>query len=245
VFVEKPITSSVSEAAKVIAHAKSANLVLMVGHNTRRRPMFRKAKSILSGKILGAIAGVEMNMSRPVGAQEGLPEWKKDARTAMLVPMTQLGIHFIDTLHYLLGPVARVGCVATNVAMPGGGFDSASAVLELESGVPATLSAYYVTPDIYAFRVHGTKGILHCSSTGYRLDVVNGDRLRKEAAEDFPGEGFASYHEEMNEFGECILKGSRPETGGEEGLRALAVIEAMIRSIRDRRVVDLKEVLQA
>jgi len=245
VFVEKPITRTVAEARQSIAQARSAGKVLMVGHNTRRRPLFRLAKKILDEGRIGLIAGVDMNMSRPVGIRAGLPGWKADANAANLIPMTQLGIHFVDTIAYLLGPVAHVGCVANNTAMPGGALDSVSSILQLESGVPVSLSGSYVTPDEYFLRIYGAKGILHCHVSGLKLDLLEGEILRTAMTEEFPNEGFSSYREEMNEFGDCVINSKQPETGGEEGIRALAVIEAMVQSVATRRVIDMKEILQS
>lgn len=243
VFAEKPITRTVAEGKSVIAKAREKGLVLMVGHNTRRRGIFRTAKNVLGSGALGTIVGVEMNMSRPVGILEGLPAWKADPNAANLVPMTQLGIHFVDALQYLLGPIARVACIANNAAMPGGGLDAASALLHLESGVPAVLSSYYVTPDHYAFRIHGTRGVLTCSVNGLRVQTLKAGALTVEREEDFSAEGFGSYNEEMREFGECVRTGRPPETDGPVGLSALGVIEAMSESIKTHRVVDMKEIL--
>jgi predicted dehydrogenase len=244
VFVEKPITRTVAEAHQSIAQARSAGKILMVGHNTRRRPLFRLAKTILDEGRIGVVAAVDMIMSRPVGIRSGLPGWKADPNAANLIPMTQLGIHFVDTVHYLLGPVGRVGCVANNTAMPGGAWDTASSILQLESGVPVSLSGSYVTPDEYFLRIYGTKGILHCHVGGLKLDILEGETLRTAMTKEFPDEGFSSYREEMNEFGDCVIHSKQPETGGEVGLRALAVIEAMVQSVATRRIVDMKEVLE-
>ena len=49
----------------------------------------------------------------------------------------------------------------------------------------------------------------------------------------------------MREFGECVGSGKTPETGGEEGIRALAVIEAMVASVTKRSVVEVDEILKA
>jgi len=241
IFVEKPISRTVAEAKSAIAHAKQKGVVLMVGHNTRRRGIFRKSRKVLESGKLGAIVGVEMNMSRPAGLFGDLPEWKADPRTASLVPMTQLGIHFVDVVHYLLGPIRQVACVANHTAMPGGALDAASAVFRLESGIPAVLSSYYITPDVYSFRIYGTRGILSCTVNGVSLQVLKNGTLATDLEEDFSAEGFASYEEEMEEFGRCVLEGKEPETGGEGGLAALAVIEAMTESLKTGRIIDLKE----
>jgi predicted dehydrogenase len=128
--------------------------------------------------------------------------------------------------------------------MPGGAWDTASSILQLESGVPVSLSGSYVTPDEYFLRIYGTRGILHCHVSGLKLDVLEGETLQTAMTKEFPDEGFSSYREEMTEFGDCVIHSKQPETGGEVGLRALAVIEAMVQSIATRRIVDMKEVLE-
>ena len=49
--------------------------------------------------------------------------------------------------------------------------------------------------------------------------------------------------EEIDEFAYCIQEGARPETAGEEGLAALAVIEAIMRSAESGLPVEIKDLL--
>jgi len=238
VFVEKPIAGTLGDARRVINAMKTARRTLMVGHNTRRRPVFRKAKQILKEQKLGRIVGVEMNLSRPAGLFPDLPPWKADPKTTPILPMTQLGIHFVDTVMYLFeAEIASVSCVASNVAMEGGALDASAALFQLSTGIPVTLSSYYVSPDVYYCQIYGTKGILRCSNAGIELDLLDNGALKRVTTEQFPSEGFASYIEEMDEFGQCILSGKPPETGGEEGLKSLAVIEGMTQSFRTQSVI--------
>lgn len=244
VFVEKPIARTVAEAKRMIARAKAAGLTLMVGHNTRRRMIFRRAKEVLGGGQLGSVAGVEMNISRSVGLSD-VPSWKSDPKTTPLLPMIQLGIHFVDVVHYLFGTTtSRVSCFASNRAMGKGILDSAVSILHLRSGLPVSLSSYYVIPDQYWVKIYGTKGMLTCSDTTTRLDLLREGKTQHAGTEDYSGEGFGSYVEEMAEFGECIRSGKKPETGGKEGLEALAVIEAMIQSFRKKKVVNVDSLLR-
>jgi predicted dehydrogenase len=218
---------------------------MMVGHNTRRRLVFRRARKILGEHRLGTIVAIEMNVSRPAGLFVDLPAWKADPKITPLLPMTQLGIHFIDTLHYLFETkTVRVGCIAKNIAMKGGALDATTSILELETGIPATLSCYYSTPDVYYIRVYGTDGILDCRNSSLKLELLRNGVLQTELEEDFSSEGYASFEEEMREFGSCIADGAEPETGGEEGLQALAVIEAMVRSLNSNAIVNIKDILK-
>lgn len=243
IFVEKPIANTVAEARVMVNLVKNTDLVFMVGHNTRRRQVFRRAKKLLEEQRIGKIVAIEGNLSRPAGLQPGLPAWKADRKTCALLPMMQLGIHLVDTVEYLLGPVASVSCFATNVAMPGQALDSTAAILQLESGIPVSLTSYYVSADAYFLRIYGTKGTIHCYPLKLRLEVLENGEFKEAIEEDFSSEGAGSYILQMREFGECVLNGTKPETGGEQGLRALAVVEAMVQSVEHHAVVDMKQIL--
>ena len=243
VFVEKPIAVTIPEGKEMIGLLRQAGLVLMVGHNTRRRQVFRRAKAILDEGKLGRIVAIEGNLSRPAGLQSGLPSWKADPTKCAILPMTQLGIHLVDTAEYLVGPVRRVSCAAANVAMPGGVLDATAALLQLESGIPFALTSYYVSPDAYFLRIYGTQGLLHCYPTSLRLELTENGEPSAAFEEEFRQEGAGSYNLQMREFAGCVLTGHEPETGGKEGLRALAVIEAMRQSLISSAFVDVETVL--
>ena len=243
IFVEKPIGNTVSEAREMIARVEGTGLVFMVGHNTRRRLVFRRAKELLKQQKIGQIVAVEANLSRPAGLQLGLPAWKADPKTCPLLPMIQLGIHFVDTVEYLIGPVARLSCFAANIAMPNQALDSTAAILQLVSGVPVALTSYYVSADAYFLRIYGTKGTIHCYPLKLQLDFLENGNFKESIQEDYGSEGAGSYILQMREFGECILRGQRTETGGTEGLRALAIIEAMVKSVEHHTVVELRDLL--
>jgi len=244
IFVDKPITNTVAEAHEAIGLAKQAGLILMVGHNTRRRRVFRRAKALLTEKRIGDIVAVEANLSRPAGLQAGLPAWKADRRTCELLPMMQLGIHFVDTVEYLIGPIERVSCFAGSIAMPNQAFDSTAAILQLKSGIPVSLASYYVSADAYFVRIYGTQGTIHCFPLKLRLDLLQNGEPKETIEEDFSSEGAGSYILQMREFGDCVLRGVQPETGGDQGLKALAVIQAMVTSVEHHSVVELNDILK-
>ena len=242
-FVEKPIANDVGEGKEILRMAVRGRPVLFVGHNTRRRQSFRRAAALIADGTIGTVAAVEGNLSRPAGLLPGLPPWKADPRTCPLLPMMQLGIHLVDTVEFLLGPVEEVSCIAAAIAMPGAVYDSTASLLKLASGVPVSLASYYVTPDAFFLRIYGTKGLLHITPTRVHIERINGGAVTETKDEDFPDEGTRSYTLQMREFGECVLTGRQPETDGPGGLRALAAIEAMTRSVAERRTVRISEVL--
>ncbi|MDE3056491.1 MAG: Gfo/Idh/MocA family oxidoreductase [Bacteroidota bacterium] len=244
VFVEKPIANTIAEAQEMIRFMNDAGRTLMVGHNTRRRRVFRRAKALLDERRIGTIAAVEANLSRPAGLQSGVPRWKTDPVLCPLLPMIQLGIHFVDTISYLFSPIRKVACVASHAAIPGDIYDVASAVLQLESGIPVVLTSSYVSADEYVLRIFGTEGTIHCFPLKLRLDVLKNGEVKETLEEDFSDEGAESYILEMREFGKCILDHTQPETDGGEALHALAAVEAMMQSVKTNFFVSVYEILK-
>lgn len=232
VFVEKPITVKVEEAEKIVKLAREKNLIVQVGHNTRKRKVFRKAKEIIEMGFLGKIISVESNISMPTGLAE-FPEWKRDKSKCPFLPMTQLGIHFIDTLIYLFGDIEEVSSFARNVYLEV--EDSVVALLKFSNGVIGTLSSSYVAPNVYEMKIYGTEGMLKCYLNKIELQKTT------EATPDvyFFDEGIESYVEELCEFAECVMSRKKPEVDAEIGLKNLKVIEAMIESYITKKAVKV------
>jgi UDP-N-acetylglucosamine 3-dehydrogenase len=243
VFVEKPIANTIREAKEIVSLGIEKGVIFQVGHNTRKKRTFRRAKEIVEKNRLSKLVAVEANMSFPTGIRQVLPQWKFDKKTCPLLPMMQLGIHFIDTLQYLISPIKRVSCFQTRRAMAGNVSDATSSLLEFESGVIGTLSSHYVIPDIYQVKIFGTRGILTCYSESMTLEAYSMQWEKTVEHEDYSDEGAESYYLEMKEFGDCVLKGVQPETSGEVGLRALAVVEAMLLSAEEGRAVEVADLV--
>ena len=239
VFVDKPITNTIEEGKRVLEQSRKESKILYVGHNTRKRRVFRQSKALLDSGAIGTVVAIEANLSRSVGLTDEMPAWKADRKNAPILPMTQLGIHFVDVATYLLGPVSRVSCFARTAALDGTAYDTTTAILELVNGVPVSLNSYYVTPDTYFYRIYGTTGVIECGLSEVRIRRTDG----KVELHELGNEGLESYVLQMEEFGACILHGTRPETGGEEGLHNLAVIEAMIRSIDSGNSIYIGDIL--
>jgi predicted dehydrogenase len=100
-----------------------------------------------------------------------------------------------------------------------------------------------ISADAYFVRIYGTKGTIHCHPLKLRLDLLQNGEPKETIEEDFSSEGAGSYILQMKEFGDCILNGTQPETGAKEGLKALAVIEAMVRSVEQHSVVEVNDIL--
>jgi len=85
---------------------KAVGVTLLVGHCFRRSGAARKIKQMIEQNLLGNIVLVEANFST---SGKGLtPEaWRYYKDQCPGGHLMQLGIHHVDTLHYLLGPIVE------------------------------------------------------------------------------------------------------------------------------------------
>ncbi|CUU07935.1 Predicted dehydrogenase [Candidatus Thermokryptus mobilis] len=230
VFIEKPITVKVDEARKLVRLARSEKLILQVGHNTRKRKVFRKAKEILDSGKLGKVIFFEANISMKTGLGR-FPRWKADKSKCPLLPMTQLGIHFVDVIYYLLGEITDVFAHGRKSVLKV--EDTVIAALKLSSGVIGVLSSSYVTGDAYEFKIYGTDAFMNCYVD--RVELWQGDKDKPEVF--ILVEDIDSYLEEVSEFAECVIHRRNPEVDGYIGMKNLKVVEAMIESIAKKTAV--------
>ncbi len=232
VFVEKPITVKVEEAEKILKLAQEKNLIVQVGHNTRKRKVFRKAKEIIETGLIGKIIFVESNISMSTGLAE-FPEWKKNKDKCPLLPMTQLGIHFIDTLIYLFGDIKEVSSFARNAYLDV--EDSVVTLLKFSNGIIGTLSSSYVAPNVYEMKIYGTEGVIKCYLN--KIEVQKTTEINPNVY--LFDEDIESYVEELCEFAECIINRIKPEVDAEIGLKNLKVVEAIIESYITKKAVKV------
>ena len=124
VFIEKPLTSTPSEARKLIELAKEANVKVQVGHVERFNPAFLAASNYLENPMF--IETHRLAQFNPRGTD---------------VPVIlDLMIHDIDIiLHVVRSPIRKVS--ASGVAVVSDTPDIANARVEFSNGCVANLTA--------------------------------------------------------------------------------------------------------
>jgi predicted dehydrogenase len=175
--------------------------------------------------------------------------------------MMTMGVHMADTLQFLLGPIASVWacfrrlCLGTEIP------DTGTASLEFESGVIGSLTCSYVTPWNYFLYLYGTE-----ANAYFEVDLAGGAtpgtnrygdiwnfadcrsrlNLRRKgegAVADLELESGSILTQEIEEFVRCVKDGKIPETGGEEGLQAVAVILAAVHSAKSAHPVLVADLI--
>ena len=150
VFCEKPLTLKKAEGVRAIEVCREAGVVLGIGTDKRFFPSVRELVRLVKGGELGRILHLEAHFSNEVAGT--FAEWRYSPEESPAGGMTGTGIHMLDALVALAGPVRRVQALLLSHKPPPDPLDSLSALLEFSSGVSGTLAMVRSTPAY--FRLH-------------------------------------------------------------------------------------------
>lgn len=238
-FVDKPIANTIEDALAIIDTAKSAGLTLAIGHNGRRLPGHRKMKEMIDAGMIGRPITVEANFSHAGGLHLTPDQWRFYKDGCPGLPLMQLGVHFADTVQYLLGDVKEVASFMSHVATPADNNDVTVNLLKFDNGLLGYLGSNYATPSVYYVNVYGTEGNLYCEGGGNLIYRT----AQPDKREGVPLVGSDCQIEELEEFAECALTGKKFEVDGRAGLMALAVVRAAIQSNEEGRPVNIEQLI--
>jgi len=240
VFLDKPIANSISDGRAITEACRKAGVVLALGYQRRRESHFRTIRQQIEAGRFGKLVNAEANISRDRLGKVDLTSWRYQAAGMPGGVMLQIGIHYIDVLAYLLGPVHAVRAQSVQLVLPGDNPDVASLILQHENGALSTLNASYASAsEYYLMNVYGK------DMTAF-YDLHNGLRLLKRGESQPVAVSCAvndTLVEELEEFAAAARGQGQHEVGGEEATRSLAVVRAGILSAREGRTVEVARIL--
>ena len=237
-FLDKPIANTIADARALTEACRKAGVVLALGYQRRRESQFRWVKENI--QRFGKLVNAEANISRDRLGKIDLSSWRYTAEGMPGGVMLQIGIHYTDVLEYLMGPVKAVSGRFVRLVLPGDNPDVASLVLEHENGALSTLNASYASAaEYYLMNIYGKE------ATAY-YDMHQGLRLLTRGATSASAVTCGKNDpivEELEEFAAAVRGDGEPEMDGEKSTASLAVLLAGIKSAREGRRVEVREVL--
>jgi predicted dehydrogenase len=235
VLVEKPIARSLEEADTIIAAARRAGAVLMVGENFHFMPAFRHVRAVVDAGALGELREMHL-VARGFRRSTG---WRAAAAAAGGGALIDGGIHYVHNLRWWGGEVQRVFALSPPPTHTGfAGEDAIAFLAVLETGVLGFLATSLAAPGIPTVQwstVTGTRASAFVDNRG-RFVVVRGTgRMRVR----FFRRDQRGHEAMLMAFRDAIASGHDPESDGRSGRRDLEVVLAAYRSLAERRAVDL------
>ncbi len=245
IFCEKPVDLSLSRVRACLDVVGETGATLMVGFNRRFDPDFMAVKAAIDAGRIGKVEMVTITSRDP-----GAPPYDYITRSGGI--FRDMTIHDFDMARWLLGEEVETVMAAASVLTDPkigelGDYDSVNVILRTASGRQAIITNSRRASYGYDQRIEvlGDKGAVSAANT-------------HEANIQFAGEGgftqppllnffmtryTAAYANEIAAFIAAVNAGATPPTSGEDGLLALALAEAALKSVAEDRAVRVAEIL--
>ncbi len=225
VLVEKPMAESVKQAENLLKTAEKEGLHLTVGFLMRFIPGLQHIRNALEDKTLG----------EPVCASaKRVGQWPERIGDVGVVKDT--AIHDLDVMRYVFDedPVAvyaKTGSIAHRKFE-----DYAQIMLAFKGGKSAFIESNWLTPyKTRVFMVTGSEAIMKLDYITQELTIENArETVQPRYTVQEP------LKLELQHFAKCITEKEKPLVTGEDGLEALKLAEAALKSSATGKVRTLK-----
>ena len=245
VFCEKPIDLSLARVKSCLEVVRAHKGTLMVGFNRRFDPHFRAVRAEIDKGTIGAVEMVVITSRDP-----GAPPVDYIGRSGGI--FRDMTIHDLDMARFLLGEeVTEVVATASVLVDPAigtaGDFDSVQVMLKTATGKQAVISNSRRATYGYDQRieVHGAKGAVSAENQRpVSIEVATAAGYTRPPLHDFFMTRYTeAYAAEIAAFIATLAAKSEATPSGEDGLIALALADACLKSVAEGRVVKLSEVM--
>ena len=160
VYCEKPFTLTKREAQDAVAAVRKAGVTLAVGYNRRFHPEMTKLRDMIRSGELGTILHIEATMTFPNVLFINPSHWRADKSETTLGGLMPMGVHAIDGMIDLCGPIDRVFAQSFRRAAAIDADDTTSILFRMKEGMSGYLGTMTTTGPGFSFQVFGSKGWL-------------------------------------------------------------------------------------
>ncbi|MGX5666861.1 inositol 2-dehydrogenase [Rhizobium daejeonense] len=241
IFCEKPIDLDVARAKACLEVVRQTGARVMLGFNRRFDPHFRAVRKTIEDGTIGKVEMVTIT-SRDPGPP---PASYIKVSGGIFRDMT---IHDFDMARFLLGEeivsVTAFGSVLVDPEIGKlGDYDSASIILTTASGRQAMISNSRRASYGYDQRieVHGSLGAVSAENQRpVSIEIATGNGYTRPPLHDFFMTRYtAAYAAEISAFIDSIVEGTPPSPSAEDGLIALQLADAALRSASEHVTLSL------
>jgi predicted dehydrogenase len=242
VFIEKPLSNSLSNVEELLEKSRSANLIIFVGYCFRFHPGLRIMKEVLDSGDVGKVLLAQAEYG------QYLPDWrpwqdykqsytaKKELGGGIILD----GSHEIDYLRWLVGDITEVFSFAGKLSdLDVETEDAAGILLRFVKDAIGIIRLDFVRKDYSrSCELICQEGTIKWNFQDNLVKVFNRDKGWK-VHRNLIADTNDIYIAEMKHFIACTLGKEVPLINGEEGLKALRIALAAKESAEKGNVVRI------
>jgi predicted dehydrogenase len=237
VLVDKPLSVDVAEGLDLWRASIRSGVPIGVAHHARRLAGHRLARDWVRSGDAGTVRLAHGNFSNSRATAMKPDAWHRTARGAEAGVLIQVGIHQVDALLSILGPVvevnARFGYDVLGPDMP----DVAAVTMVHTGGALSTIASSWTTPSHYLTEIQAERGTMsfrldHGHWTSGDVDLFGEVTMRTSdgASSVVAATKGDPLRDQLEDLGRAVTTGSQMLVDVVEGLRAVAIVQAAVRS---------------
>jgi predicted dehydrogenase len=246
VFTEKPLGLTAADSARAVQACADAGVTVAVGYNWRQQPALREIRRMVDDGRLGRLLHIEGNFCGPSAYRFPQGHWRHDRDEVPAGGMTGRGVHVVDAMLYLAGHIDSVTAQSFRLAQDFGVDDTTSMLFRFKSGATGYLGTVIATAETWRMQVFGANGwvevgdVEHLTTWQMRycaIDRANVTVKQKPVTLSF--DDTSTERAELEAFAQAIADKRAIAVPGGDEVHNVAVLEAILASVRDGRQVVL------
>jgi len=158
VWCEKPLALTRAGAERAVAACRDAGVPLGCGYNRRCFSSMRELKSIVDSGVLGDILHVEGHFSNEYSTRVLPHGWRDDPAESPALGMTGCGLHALDALVSMAGPIRQVHAKSCAPKPPPDPRDVVAVLMEFAGGATGLMATVRAAVPFWRVHVFGAKG---------------------------------------------------------------------------------------
>jgi predicted dehydrogenase len=251
VFCEKPFALTKTDAERAAAATRQAGVTLGLGYNRRFHPEMVKLRERIRTGGLGTILHVEATMTFPNALMLKPTQWRAQRDETPCGGLTPMGVHAIDGMIDLCGPIDQVYCQSFRRVVEVDSDDTTSMLFRMRAGMSGYLGTVTATGPGFSFQVFGSNGSVRLEGMTHVAGASSEERRTRlfGTCKYQPLKGPAEVWEaaRLDVTRACLEAFARAACGGpafpipvSEMVHGAAVTEAVVRSARSGQVEKIE-----
>ena len=228
IFVEKPFTLTLKDAVTSYHYAKKNKVKIGVGFNRRFLPSLNHLKEISSQSSFGRKIHIEGNFSGPFGYDYNKEMWRGSLTENPSGGMAAMGIHLIDAMISVLGPIEAVQCISKNNVLRKLDIDDTTSVqLWFNCGATGYISTLMATAPLWRLHLFGANAWIQMNGPSEIISSFINQQTKTKLFSDTNIERL-----ELESFAQSILSNISYPISEEQVLNGVSAFEAISKSIK-------------
>jgi predicted dehydrogenase len=200
-----------------------------------------KLRDRIRSGALGTVLHVEATMTFPNGLFLKPDAWRADSHETPCGALTPMGVHAIDGMIDLCGPIDHVYCQSFRRVVEVDSDDTTSMLFRMKAGMSGYLGAMTATGPGFSFQVFGSKGSVRLEGMTHVAGASSEERRMRLFGtckfQPIKGEAEVWEAERLDVTKACLEAFARAAAGGapfpipiDQMVHGAAVTEAVVRS---------------